>query len=455
MKFTRWAGAGLSLVLLSMAGCSSDDNESSSNSSYIQYYNASPNSTATRLVLDDYPYSDVEYADTMPRYEYLTGNVELEITGFDATNDEQSLYQSIVELGNTENHLFMLVGDYSEPEFVDINYNRSEMDELNNDESGDYSKMQVLVAHAAMGEPSFDLYFAKQGEEFGSAVMLDSLNYKEHTTEQMYDTGEYVLYLTKSGETVPIYTTATLELNANTVYKLIIRNSFGPGVPKLTVDNVDSTGTPETHANIDANAEFRFFNGLNATHTINAQIVSNEESQYLYDLNQNQLTEFKDIGYNDYGVSIVDSTTNAVLANNLLVTFNQDESKSILLYEDEMGQTNGMTISHDHRPRAYEHQISLANLVSDFDELMIYFVRASETIESAQYKLTGLEFTELGVISLPSDDYEISVVFEDENDTLTLLYQSDVVQFSQAGNYTMVLNKDDDESLGYRLTTFQ
>ncbi|MGS0730895.1 hypothetical protein ACVBKF_32145, partial [Shewanella sp. 0m-11] len=130
MKFTRWAGAGLSLVLLSMAGCSSDDNESSSNSSYIQYYNASPNSTATRLVLDDYPYSDVEYADTMPRYEYLTGNVELGITGFDATNDEQSLYQSIVELGNTENHLFMLVGDYSEPEFVDINYNRSEMDEL-------------------------------------------------------------------------------------------------------------------------------------------------------------------------------------------------------------------------------------------------------------------------------------------------------------------------------------
>lgn len=455
MKQTPWRYIGLSVVLATVAACSSDDSESTSSASYIQYYNGSANSTSTVLILDDYAYSAVSFADSLPRYEYGTGTTELEIAGFNALGDEVTLYQSTIELSDADNHLFMLVGDYSEPELIDIVYNRSELDELNSDESGDYSKMQVLVAHAAMGESSLDAYFGKQGEGFDSATMLDSLSYKSYSNEQMFDTGEYVLYLTESGKTVPIFTTTLLELTDKTVYKLIIRNSFGPGGVKITVDNVDSTGTPEQYVNIDANAEYRLFNGLNNRDMIDAQIVSNQESQYLYDLEQNQLTEFKAIGYNDYGVTITNSASNQILANNLLITFNQDESKTIVVYEDELGDAKGMTISHDHRPRAFEHQIGLANLVPEFDELMIYFVRSSETIESAEYKLTGVEFTELSSISLPSDDYEISVVFKDENDTLTLLYQSDVVQFNQAGNYTMVLTPDDTEALGYRLTTFQ
>ncbi|ABZ78254.1 conserved hypothetical protein [Shewanella halifaxensis HAW-EB4] len=455
MKQTPWRYIGISAVMATAVACSSDDSESTSSGSYIQYYNGSANSTSTALVLDDYAYSEVSFADSLPRYEYGTGTTELEISGFDAQGDELSIYQSTIELSDADNHLFMLVGDYSEPELVDIVYSRSEMDALNSDESGDYSKMQVLIAHAAMGESSFDLYFGKQGEAFSSAVMLDSISYKDHSDEQMFDTGEYVLYLTESGKAEPVFTTAAMELTDNTVYKLIIRNSFGPGQPKITVDNVDSTGTPDPYVNIDANAEYRVFNGLNNTDMIDAELVSNQESQYLYELEQSQLTEFKEIGYNDYGVTITNSASNQVLANNLLITFNQDESKTIVVYEDELGEAKGMTITHDHRPRAFEHQISLANLVPEFEELMIYFVRSSETIESAEYKLTGVEFTELSSISLPSDDYEISVVFKDEHGTLTLLYQSAVVQFSQAGNYTMVLNPDDTESLGYRLTTFQ
>lgn len=455
MKQTPWRYIGLSVVMATAVACSSDDSESTSSGSYIQYYNGSPNSTSTALVLDAYAYSSVSFADSLPRYEYGTGMTELEITGFDAQGEELNIYQSTIELRDADNHLFMLVGDYSEPELVDIVYSRSEMDELNSDESGDYNKMQVLIAHAAMGEPSFDLYLGKQGEGFSSAIMLDAISYKGHSDGLIFDTGEYVLYLTESGKAEPAFTTSVLELTDNTVYKFIIRNSFGPGMPKIIIDNVDSSGTPDPYVNIDANAEYRVFNGLNNTDTIDAELVSNQESQYLYELKQNQLTEFKDIGYNDYGVTITNSASNQVLANNLLITFNQDESKTIVVYEDELGEAKGMTITHDHRPRAFEHQISLANLVPEFEELMIYFVRSSETIESAEYKLTGVEFTELSSISLPSDDYEISVVFKDENDTLTLLYQSDLVQFNQAGNYTMVLNPDDTEPLGYRLTTFQ
>ncbi|MCL1057257.1 DUF4397 domain-containing protein [Shewanella gelidimarina] len=454
MNFTPRGITCLFFALATAVGCSSDDESDSSNEAYVQYYNASPNSTATALVLDGYQYTAVNYADAQPRYVYSTGSSEMEVIGTDELGEELSLYTSTLSLSNNDDHFFVLLGDYASTELLDIQYDRSEMDELNLDESDDYSKMQILVTHAAIDEPTYDVYFGIDGEDFSAATMLDSLSYKGYSAELMYDTGEYVLYLAQAGESTPIYTTATLDLSANTVYKFVIRNSFGPGTPKLTIDAVDSTGTPTQYANIDANAEYRIFNALNSVDNIDITLASNLETQYLYDLAKHGLSDFKTIGYNDYGVTITSKDPSEVLANNLLVTFNQDESKSILVYQDALGGTKGMTLTHDHRPRAFTHQIDLANLVFDYEALTIYFVKSTETIESAEYKITGFEFTELESISIPSGEYEINVVFEDENDTLTLLYQSAPLVFDNAGNYTMVLNKDDSQPLGYRLTRF-
>ncbi|PKG56305.1 DUF4397 domain-containing protein [Shewanella sp. GutDb-MelDb] len=454
MNFTPRGITCLFLALATAVGCSSDDDSDSSSEAYIQYYNASPNSTATALVLDGYQYTAVSYADAQPRYVYNTGSSEMEVIGTDELGDELSLYSSTLSLSNDDEHFFVLLGDYGATELLDIQYDRSEMDELNMDESDDYSKMQMLVMHAAMDEPTYDVYFGLDGEDFSGANMLDSLSYKDHSSELMFDTGEYVLYLTQTGQSTPIYTTATLDLTANTVYKFVIRNSFGPGTPKLTIDAVDSTGSPTQYANIDANAEYRVFNALNSVDNIDIAIASNQETQYLYELGKHSLSDFKTIGYNDYGVTITNKDSNEVLANNLLVTFNQDESKSILVYEDELGMTKGMTLTHDHRPRAFTHKIDLANLVFDYETLTIYFVKSTETIESAKYKITDFEFTELESISIESGEYEINVVFEDENETLTLLYQSEPLFFDSAGNYTMVLNKDDTQPLGYRLILF-
>ncbi|ACJ27485.1 Conserved hypothetical protein [Shewanella piezotolerans WP3] len=113
-----------------------------------------------------------------------------------------------------------------------------------------------------------------------------------------------------------------------------------------------------------------------------------------------------------------------------------------------------MTLTHDHRPRAFTHQIDLANLVFDYEALDVYFVKPTETIESAEYKLSYVEFTELETLSIASGEYEINVVFEDDNETLTLLYQSEPISFDSAGNHTMVLHKDDSQPLGYLISTF-
>ncbi|MPY25098.1 DUF4397 domain-containing protein [Shewanella psychropiezotolerans] len=437
-------------LLIGTTACSSDDEESSTDESYIQFYNASANSTSLSLSLDDYQYTAVEYANAMPKYAYVTGEVELEITGEDEIGEDLVKYQETLNLNYGEHHLFMLVGDYHSPEFLDVSYLTTEMDELNDDEDVDYSKMQVLVAHTAMDAGAYDVYIGVDGREFIDATLLDSLSYKGSTLGVTLDTGDYVIYLTGTGSLEPVYTTASLSLTAETVYKLIIRDSFGPGTPNITIDNVDSTSGADNHANIDAAAEFRLFNGLKEQGTVEVLVTNNGNDIAIKDIELGQSTEFQLVDFDDYGVTIIQVESQAVLANNLLVTFNQDETKSMLLYQDADEKIKGLTLLHDLRPRAYESEVSFANLAHEYDDLNIYFVSQSETIESAEYYIEGIDFTEIKSLDLATGDYEVSVVYEDDNGDLTLLYQSENFGF-EASQYTLVLYADDTQPLGFKL----
>ena len=454
-KSFLWQALILSAALLGVTACSSDDEDTSSDASYIQFYNASPNSTSARLSMDEYEYTGVDFADSMARYSYSTGSVELAVIGNDELGDAQTLYEQSIDLGNDEEHLFMLLGDYYSPEFIDINYQREEMDELNSDEDEDYSKMQVLVAHTAMNSAGFDVYIGLYGREFIDATLLSEVNYKEHSEAVIFDTGDYILYLTEPNSMEPVYTTASMSLSTNTVYKLIIRESFGPGTPNITIDAVDSTSTPVTYANVDAHAEFRLFNALSEQGSIDAEMINHIGVIQVNNIEVGKASGFEEIDFDDYAVQIQQSDSGEVLANNLLVTFNQDESRSIFVYQDESGGVRGMTLTHDLRPRAFEYQMNFANLVHEFEDLTVYFVRASETIESAEYKIDNADFAELNSLTIPSGEYEISVVQQDDNDDLTLLYQSELLSLDGGGSYSMALIKDSSMPLGYQLSLFQ
>lgn len=434
--------------------CSSDDEESSSDASYIQLYNASANSTSLSLSLDDYLYTAVEYGNAMPKYAYSTGEFDLEIIGEDEIGDELVSYQGSVDLNNGEHHLFMLIGDYHSPEFIDISYQTTEMDEFNDNEDESYSKMQLLVGHVAMQADSFDVYIGVDGREFIDATLLDNLSYKGSTEGVTLDTGDYLVYLTEPGSLVPVYTTATLSLTSQTVYKLIIRDSFGPGSLKVTIDNVDSTSGADNYANIEANAEFRVFNGLSEHSAVDIKVSNNGSNVEMENIALGQSTDFQAVDFDDYGVTITDTESQQLLANNLLVTFNQDESKSMLIYQDAEGQVKGLTQTHDLRPRAYKSEISFANLVHDFDELSLYFVADSETIDSAEYKIDGVELADIAYLTIPLGDYELNVVHEDDNGNLTLLYQSQTLQFD-GSQYALALYQDTEQSLGYRVAVIE
>ncbi|NKF49782.1 hypothetical protein G3R49_04245 [Shewanella sp. WXL01] len=430
----------VSLIGTSLLGCGSDSDDSTDTSGYFQYYNASANSTLTAVLIDDYTYGTVDFADAIPRYSYTTGTMEFSLYGLDEDGTSFELYTQDVTLDGENEHLLVLYGDFHSPEVLDVSFSRTEMDELNSDEDNEYSKMQVLVANAAV-EQSFDAYIALETQAIEEAVLLGTVDYGSYTTEQIFDTEDYVVYLTDVGTKDVVYTTGSMSLSANTVYKLVMRPSFGAGELGFTIDNVDSTTTPTNYTALESEAEINVFNGLE-NQTIDVEIVSEDESQYVHDLTSFAVSPFESIGYNDFAVKAKSAEDGTTLFDNLLMTFNQGEIKTVLVYPTSDTQASGIVIEQDLRPRPYEFRVDITNLTYFYDDLNVYFVRDNETVENAEYTLTDVDFEEQLSIDLPIEDYRISVVSESDNGTQTLVYQSDSISVEGEGNYSFVLIPD-------------
>ncbi|MCU7375818.1 hypothetical protein PEC18_34665 [Paucibacter sp. O1-1] len=165
-------------------------------------------------------------------------------------------------MDDDDNHLFVLHGDYTDPQLLDINYNREDMDDLNADDDYEYSKMQVLIANVATDEGTFDAYISLDTQDFDEAVMLGSVGYGTYSDSMVLDTEDYIVYLTEAGSTDVVYTTGSMDFTTETVYKLVIRNSFGAGDLKINIDSVDSTTTVDNYAALESTADYRIFNGF-------------------------------------------------------------------------------------------------------------------------------------------------------------------------------------------------
>jgi hypothetical protein len=79
--------------------------------------------------------------------------------------------------------------------------------------------------------------------------------------------------------------------------------------------------------------------------------------------------------------------------------------------------------------------------------------RTSASLVLDDYSYTAVDFVEQLSLTLPEDYYEINIVYQADNGTQTLVYQSDSISFDGDSNYTFVLTPDSTSSLGHRLTS--
>jgi len=391
----------------------------------------------------------VSYADAMPRFTSTTGVSVVEVMGKDASNKDISIYKENIDLKTATDHFFVLHGDFASPSLLNINYSRTELDKQNAE--ADKSKMQLLIAHTATNAPAYDVYIAKADKGFADAVMLGSVSYGEVSTPQILDTGDYKVYLAPAGTTNVSYTTASINFKTKVPYKLILRESFGASAAKISLDSVDSTTNVRNHVALESSVDFRVFNGL-ATHNVDDKVVSNKQEALFSNVAPFGVTAYQGAEFNDFGVSVFDHTSQAKLLDNVLITLNQDDIKTIFIYEqttDQGSQVKAMEMKQTQTPSPYSFKFDIVSF-ADKSNLTLYFLKANDTIETASYKISAVNPTAPQSLVVPKGEYSIKVIAV-ENGTKTVVYASEMMDFNNEDNVTMVLNKDASTSFGYNL----
>lgn len=428
-----------SLLGLSACGGSSGDTSDNFPDAYLQFYNVSSNSAATTLVLDGDEYSSSTYGDTSPLHTLAAGSYELQLTWEDSDGQENTITELDVNVSDGHKKLLIMGGDFDSPVVSEYEFIRKDLE--------DEFYLHGFSAIDSAGE--FDLYVAEAGVPFDDANFVGSLNYlsPEHfeywapeDDVLAWPEGDYVLFLTNHGELEPIFESQEVGFDFATDYVLAIRNSTGANDSNLVVDIILNSSTLTAQQNVTATAQFRVYSALSEDTSLDVSLSDSDEV-FNTSVLGGDLSEFTAVAFGDYQISASSQDTQ-VGFDDRLMTLNQGDSKTVVIFEDPTLGLTSLSMEDSQLPQSFEHQISVANLLPDFNDLDVYFVRSDETIDSAAYKMTSLDYADSRSIIIPNDYYSVVVVYEDNLGIESLLYRSELQDFTEDAVYILTIEPD-------------
>ena len=435
----------LTVFGLAACGSSSSDQNTTNDSTTIQLYNASANSSAITLSVDDSSLlSNIKFSDASTTYDIESTTYDISVSANDAQGDEQDIIEQSVTLTSNQHNLFVMHGDFSNtPELTQyvINYPTLETDEVN----------LIFTNFSDIGS-DYNLYIGVKDAEFEQAQLIGTLAKNQLSQAQSFVENDYVIYLTDATDTL-VFTSQDMPLYWQNTYIIALRDHFGPGAPALAVDVLTTSTTVNSYNDVNAEAEFRVINAYDGLDSLTFKTDASNGQQIIQTLDYNQSSEFHEVSFGDFQLSL-STSDDELLVNNMLFTLNQNETKTVVLYNNESGDVSGTIIEQDVRPRAFEHELTLFNATFDYAEVDYYFVASDATIETTPYHISSVEFEEIKQFIIPDGEYQIKVVHQDEQDNLTLLFQSQPIELTQS-NYMLILQKDPASSYGYQLNISQ
>lgn len=448
----------LGSITLALSGCggsSSDDNTTYSES-YLQFYNGSPQSATTTLVVDDIDRGSSPYGDATSLYTLKSDSYDIELTRTDADDRKVKLNEQTLELKTGEKTLLVMSGDANSPTVNKLVFKR-------NDDLDDH--FRLFATQLISGKQAYDLYMADEGVPLTDAHFIGALNYEQFderkfwdgdSDSEHWDDGKYVVYLTEAGNKDKVlFKSAAIDFAYDTEYLLVVRNSSGALKDNLEVDVVINSSSISSFTNVQASAQFRVYNSLDAHGDFDGRVQvtmdNTNDDQKVFDMAPNSLTDFVSIDFGDYAMTVKSSDGESLIAARL-ITLNQGESKAIMLFENKDDKLTTLAFNESTLPQRYDHDVKVSNLVSDFSDVDLYFVRQNETIETAEYKLSSVDFAEQEDIRLPSNYYEIIAVYDDESGSQQLLDISPLLPINEDVNYLLTLEKSKTSGTGYKLS---
>ena len=432
MKRTQFGAALLlSTVLAACGGGSSSDDASAD--TYLQLYNGAASAGNTQLKAGETTIGSAAFGDVTSVVALKTDSYELIFT--DVSTAEE-LVSEQKQLTKDDKMLLILTEQDQQFDYLSVSFKRDvELED----------KFNLYLANLSTQYPNLDVYLAAENKPFADAVLQDSLSLHEVSSQAKTNaTGKYNVYLTRAGQTTPVFTAESVNFAYENTYVLIVRDKHGPLEQQISVDVVLNSSSVSAFSNKDASAQFRLYNSLSE------RVHLALDNQLVGTVNAGEMSDYIASGKGDYSLSVRDGSGNLLL-NSALLSLTAGDSKQVLLYNTADTSTEALAVTEKDTPQLTAHDVLVANLVTDFEALSIYFVRQHETISNAKYSVKNLAFKRQQSINLPQDYYAIALVHVAENGSTTLLDKTDSMMLTPERYYSLLAEKDDAAPSGYKL----
>ncbi|MEI8705775.1 hypothetical protein [Pseudoalteromonas sp. B62] len=436
--------AALSLSLISiLAGCGSDD--SSSDTGYIQLYNGSYNSPYTRLFIDETERSGTDFADVTTRHNYSTDTYDVSFEYLDANDSYITISEQEVSIKGDKTQLIVMSGDFAEPIFT----------ELSVPISSDTDEFNLGFFNTTNENNNYDIYIATDDGVFESATLFASAQYLTEPDLQTLEEGYYTIYVTAAGSSDVIFESPSVYYYDEASYVAMIRPSYATEKNGITLDIVTDNNYVTELNHQDAQGQLRFINTMDSYSPVSFSITRGTTELTTDTVANDTYTNYVELSPNSYSVAMYDEE-GTKLADNFLMTLEREQSAVGIFYNDEENGPRMMSVEENLTPSSYSHTVSVVNLIENYagqsvSEVDVYFTLNGETVEDTSNVVDGLDKYDQEEQVVDNEIYTVYAVFEDNGQQIVLIQQSDM-DFTQEGNYILILEHDTTTSSGYKMT---
>ncbi|MBQ4832178.1 hypothetical protein J8L70_02895 [Pseudoalteromonas sp. MMG010] len=436
--------AALPLSILTMlTACSGSD--SSSNTGYIQVYNGSYNSPYTRLFVDETERSGADFADVTTRHNYSTGDYEVSYQYLDSNDSYITIEEADITIRGDRTQLIVMSGDFDEPTFT----------QLDIDIDSDEDEFNLGFFNITDENTEYDIYLANDDGLFETATLFSSSQYLSEPELQELDEGYYTIYITEAGSTDVVFESESIYYNDDASYVAIIRPSYATESDGITLDVVTDSNFVTELNHQSALGQLRFINTMDEYSPISFSVTRGDTVTETNSTQSDEYTDYLSLSPNSYSVAMYDESEEKV-ADNFLITLEREQSAAGIFYYDQDNGIRMMTVEENLTPSSYSHAVTVVNLIEtyagqDVAEVDVFFTLDGETVDEATNVVDGVNIYDQEEEVVDNEIYTVYVVFEDNDQQIVLLQQSDM-DFTEEGNYILILEEDETTDTGYKMT---
>lgn len=491
-KKTLKACIASSLMLFALVGCESDDE--GSGEGYVKLYNLSKDSPSIYLTVDadittdndddghyEQTYSSVPYGSAHSNIGLTNQEYDFQLAWQDSdssyVDDLSIIYEGKLPIAEDTIQMVVLSESVLSPQVTVFN-----MPVIDDEDDTTYDRFNLRVLNMHSNQQAVDFYLSKEDETFNEAELVGQFEYQQLSDNQKRDQDDYIFYITLAGSDEVLFTSSSIPFEYSSQNIMVVRDNNGAGTSNYILDKMSDSFVIE-YVDAQAEAEFRVYNAVDSHDELFTyqeefalHINGVSDTPIVSSLAFGEISSALRLASGDYSLDITTAEENAPLLSNHLLSVTENTNKTVFIYAEQEYVDNDsdgnidenddgiideidvnlftLVVENSLLSSIYEHEIEIVNLIQsdDFTHVDVFFVRQSETIETALYN-REINYKNTRSIMLKNNTYQVFVL-GNKNGSSIILNSFELELNESSSELFLVLETSDDAPTGYKKTLF-